>query len=90
MPDTTREFYSVCPHCWSVRVKLRIFKTPRYKCEKCGSEFSNKKRISHANRLLFNKLMRFARSDLEQIRKSVGDVRVRKATVKSIKEYTDA
>ena len=90
MPDTTREFYNVCPHCWSVRVKLRIFKAPRYKCEKCGFEFPNKKRISHADRLLFNDVMRIARADLEHICKLVDDVRLRKATAKSIKEYAHA
>ena len=77
----------MCPVCWSVRVKHRVFKTPRYKCEKCGSEFPNKKRISHADRILFNRLKNYVCQDIKQ---SVGigieDTYLRKITVKTIKE----
>ena len=84
MPDTTREFYNVCPHCWSVRVKLRIFKAPRYKCEVCGSVFPNKKRVSHGERILFNELMKTARRHLGA--KNTDDVKLRKLTAEGIKE----
>ena len=87
MSGIKRDVYDVCPVCWSVRIKHRVFKSPRYKCEKCGSEFPNKKRISHDDRILFNDVMRIARNDLEQLCDVVDDVRLRKSTVMSIKRF---
>lgn len=57
MPGTKRDFYNVCPSCWTVRVKRRVFKSPRYLCEVCGKTFSQKKRISHDERLLFHSIV---------------------------------
>ena len=56
MPGIKRDFYMVCPRCWSVRVKNRILKNPRYKCELCKHEFNSKIRISYEQRKLFNDL----------------------------------
>ena len=87
MPDTKREFYNVCPDCWSVRVKLRIFKAPRYKCEVCGAVFPNKKRISYDDRLLFNNLMKRTAKKLQQRYHSPWEqAYLRKITVIAIKE----
>lgn len=82
MPGIIRDFYNVCPKCWSIRVKFRVFKSPRYKCEKCGAEFPNKKRIGYDNRLLFNDLLKLTRS-LYEIDGS--DIDARKACVDFMK-----
>ena len=88
MPGIKRDFYNVCPVCWSIRVKFRVFKSPRYKCEKCGCEFSNKKRISRDDRILFNGVMKRARDRVKENTLNVlDDVYLRKITVKIVKEY---
>ena len=61
MPETKRDFYGVCPTCWSVRVKRRIFKSPKYLCEVCGETFIQKKRITHDQRNLFNDALKVMR-----------------------------
>jgi len=55
MPLISRQYYQVCPQCWSIRVKKRIYKNPKYKCELCKHEFNSKTRISSATRRIFNK-----------------------------------
>jgi hypothetical protein len=87
MPGIKRKFYDVCPACWSVRVKFRVFKEPRYKCEKCGSEFMNKKRISHEDRIFFNDVLKLTRMKTKQIEDMVDDKTLRKIIVKTLKEY---
>lgn len=86
MPGVKRDFYNVCPVCWSVRIKHRVFKSPRYKCEKCGSEFPNKKRISYEQRILFNELLKGTKTNAEGL-KSFSDGKLRKITVKTLKEH---
>ena len=85
MPGMIRDFYDVCPDCWSVMIKHRVFKLPRYKCEKCGSEFPNKKRISHDDRILFSDLLRIFRDNKSASVKNMTDIDFRKFTVKAIK-----
>lgn len=87
MPGIKKETYEVCPGCWSVMVKLRTFKSPRYRCERCGLEFPNKKRISHNDRILFNDTMAIAREELKDRGIEVDDIKLRKVTVKSIKRF---
>ena len=87
MPGMIRDFYDVCPDCWSVMIKHRVFKSPRYKCEKCGSEFMNKKRISHDDRMFFNDVLRLTRMKIEQVKDLTDDKTIRKITVKTVKEY---
>lgn len=65
MPETKREFYGVCPSCWSVRVKRRTYKTPKYLCEVCGAVFNQKKRISYDQRKMFNDLLAVVRDELK-------------------------
>lgn len=86
MPGIKKETYEVCPGCWSVMVKLRTFKSPRYKCEICGLEFPNKKRIYHEYRVLFNDAMKRARLELGESIDVVDNVKLRKAVVKAIKK----
>ena len=85
MPDTKRDFYNVCPHCWSVRVKLRIFKIPRFKCEVCEREFPNKKRLSHEDRKLFNDAMKLTRMKTNQVEGLVNEGVLRTVTVRAVK-----
>lgn len=85
MPGIKRNFYDVCPKCWSVRIKHRVFKEPRYKCEECSSEFMNKKRICCNDRNLFNELLRGTRASAEGL-KSFSNAKLREITLKSVKE----
>lgn len=88
MPGIIRDFYDVCPACWSVRIKHRVFKNPRYKCEKCGSEFPNKKRISYVHRKMFNDVLKIVRRELvDRGVDMVDDKTIREVTVKTVKEH---
>ena len=88
MPGVIRDSYDVCPVCWSVRVKFRVFKSPRYKCEKCGSEFPNKKHVSYIHRKMFNDVLRLARKKLKFIDAWQGDseIKLRESVIITIKE----
>lgn len=93
MPEVKRDFYNVCPVCWSVRVKFRVFKSPRYKCEKCGSEFPNKKRVSYVHRKMFNDILKLTRKKLKFTDTWQGDseIKLRESVIIIIKEmYSDA
>ena len=59
MPGIKRNIYFVCPYCWSIRVKNRVMREPRYRCEVCKQEFSIKKRISYIQRQEFNNILRY-------------------------------
>ena len=89
MPGVKRDFYNVCPDCWSVMIKHRVFKSPRYKCEKCGSEFPNKKRVSYVHRKMFNDVLKLTRRKLKFTDAWQGDseIKLRKAVIVTIKEY---
>lgn len=67
MGDTKRDFYGVCPSCWSVKVKRRTYKTPKYLCEVCGAVFNQKKRISNDQRKLFTDVLKLIRNRTEYI-----------------------
>lgn len=50
MSNIIRDKYNVCPTCWSTMITNRSFKKPKYRCEVCNEEFSNKKIITKEQR----------------------------------------
>ena len=87
MPEMIRDFYNVCPFCWSVRVKRRVFKTPKYLCEVCGQTHDQKKRISHAQRKLFNDVLVLVRNELRIQDITAHDSSLRQSVVSTVKRF---
>lgn len=94
MPETKRDFYNVCPSCWTVRIKRRVFKSPKYLCEVCGETFQQKKRISDYQRKLFNNTLKETRIVADKmvghLNPRMPESRIRQLVVYVIKRDTHA